>query len=282
MNILGLNLPLAAGWLLLALASSMPALGQAPPFEGWVCYEVQTSSAVDIGKNGSYSQKSDTMFISGQRGIYKTCRARTMSNFRSSLEMTTSSYSVMNDRLLQVRFSAVEVRNEAIDRTTRMATEIIYPDSLQRRQQPQVEVVQLDSTKVILGYPCRQAELRLTFAQPDSVAPGRRTVTVFYTDQLPNVSHQYPGLDGIVLESWSIVETPDREPGFFWGRTWATAIGHGAVPEAYFTPRLLYPGLSIKSQVYDGKPRAVKLPTRFRPLIPSQLRKSKKKYPWAG
>jgi hypothetical protein len=163
------------------------------------------------------------------------------------------------------------------------ARETIFPDSVKDFYRPEVEIRPLDSVKTILGYLCRQAQVRLTIARPDTAKPFRRTITVFYTDQLPNVQPIFRGLGGLPLEYWEVTLDP-AWPAGFWERHVATAVGRGPVPAAYFNPRGLYPGVPVITRVPDGKPLPSRRLNRPRPVTPSYLRKNQKKpkYSWSN
>ncbi len=255
---------------------SVPLFAQTS-FEGWVRYESQTSGSANV-EHRSW----DTLFITGHRAVSKYTTVRTYHLTREDVTRESFLYFIYAHEERQSYFHHTHQYDKPFD--WKPASETIFPDSIEQLRRPKVEVFPLDSTKVILGYLCRQAEVRLTFPRPDTLPNTRRTI-VFYTDQLPNVWSEFKGLGGLPLEYWSHQPMPGR-PNGFWYRYTATAIGRGPVPEAYFDPKSLYPGLRVTTTVWDGVLKPLQMPEkRVRPVnpkSPSQLRKAKKKYPWSA
>jgi hypothetical protein len=252
----------------LTLAESLSTLAQSPPFEGWVRYEIQSSQNPTITKSRYW----DTLFIGNKEGVLKSCGLTLF--LAADVTVVSESFLVYSREVRRL----IYWRRQRSDEGEKPDREMIYPDSLERLRLPSMEVESLDSSKVILGYFCRQARLRLTFPRPDTV-PVVRHITVFYTDQLPNVESNFKGLGGLPLEYWSIVPMPGR-PNGYWSRYVATAIGQGPVPQGYFNPRSLYPDREVVSGVWNGKRETFKAPPP--PPKPARLRAPKKKYPWSG
>lgn len=261
-------------WMILGLGTHF-AFAQST-FEGWVCYEAQTSSS----RFNIEVQGTDTLFIAPGRAINKSWRKSHLTDFGTTHQSWR--YDVYINEEWRLMYS-IRTRSPMLGEPI-PARETIFPDSVEDFYRPQVEIERMDSVKTILGYPCRQAKVRLTFARADTAKPFERTIVVFYTSQLPNAKNIFKGLGGLPLEYWETV-TDSARSGGFWERHLAVAISRGSVPTAYFNPRSLYPDVPVISQVSNGKPLVTDRLAKPTPLVPiNPLRKSKRKpkFPWAS
>jgi hypothetical protein len=277
--------------LLLSILAMIGLTGPAPAqirttlFEGWVSYRAIASKAERIT-----SKTWDTLFIVEDKVIRKRSSISTVHyqygdhDFLKTVKQ--SSFTIYEQRIRRFTFSHVKRLSKMSDR--QIANEIIFKDSIERVRETKrmVAIVPMDSTKIILGYPCRLALVKTR----DSyyVPPREYASLVFYTDQLPNLTDEYGDLGGLPLEYWAFSE-PTSQSLDNAVHSVATSVVAVPVPEAYFEPRRFYPQAEVKSKIWDGRivplqqhPNAAKHPI-LRPLIkPDQLRKRNKlgRYPW--
>ena len=281
-NLLLLILVAVLGW-----AGSTPAPAQIPTsfFEGWVSYQL-----IDSKAKMSTSKMWDTLFIAGDRAARKSSSISTVHyqsgyhDFLKTVERTR--FTVYERRVRRFTFAHAEQLGKAPGRQS--ANEIIFTDSIERVREARrmVDIVPMDSTKIILGFPCRLAlvKTRDTYYTP----PREYAVLVFYTDQLPNLTDEYGKLGGLPLECWAFggLSGHDLNNAV---HSVATSIVATLFPSACFEPRRIYPHIEVRSKVWDGKviplqqhPNAAKR-TAPRPFKqPAQLRERTKpgKYAW--
>ncbi len=256
-----------------------PSLVRAQTFTGWVSYQKPPR----VGDLAAY-QTTDTLFIAGDSAVRKTITVEIF--FDIPLASHKTHFLVYGQRVRRVSLFHIVRPNNPHRKP--LVNETVYPDSIEqgRRAKRTVEVVPLDSTKVILGYPCKLALVKTRHTYFDE--PRELASLVFYTTEMPNVTDEYDGLGGLPLESWSFGGSDINNLAKATHSVATSVVASSSLPWAYFEPRRLYPRLEVKSTVWDGKIRKLpELPKSNRPYQiyhnrPSRLRERvlPGKYAW--
>ncbi len=244
---------------------TLPVQAQPKAFQGWVSYQ-----GLPLPSDVVSSKLTDTLFIAGpDSAVHKRMSTSRYYDFPVVKQIT--SFTIYGQRTR--RFSYLH--HTRLDRSISEPTllEGIFLDSLERARWAKrtVEIIPLDSTKSILGYPCRLALVKTRHTYFGE--PREASVMVFYTDQLPNVTDEYDGLPGLPLETWTPTDRP-RPDGKLHNHRWATNIVAGGMfPWAYFEPRKVSDNIVKKlppikySQSYLKR---LKWPAPLRPPGPAQ------------